>query len=234
MCRTYYRRSKATLGSRDPSYGLNGLLMVPMAGRICISVVEFFLLCAPLMAACLLVGCEPTSTASISNLPTEAASTTGDSDRASGVAEPTPPNPKADAPDGRAGNLFTGEIVEISFDDIVLGIPEDVRFRPFMLTDEARELDGRRVRIGGYMHGGVDQIRGIQEFILLRNKECKFGPGGKADHLVQVFLQGGATTSYTSEVVVVEGILTVNPFHGADGFTWSIYKLAGTSAKERR
>ena len=42
-------------------------------------------------------------------------------------------------------------VVDISFEDIRLPIQEDMVFRPFMLTDRARELDGKRIRISGYM-----------------------------------------------------------------------------------
>jgi hypothetical protein len=94
-----------------------------------------------------------------------------------------------------------------------------------MLSDRARELDGKRVSIVGYMHPGVSSTRGIHEFVLLRNKECKFGPGGQADHLAQVYLRQGTTTDFTPGPVKVEGTLRIEPFQGPDGNTWSIYRL---------
>jgi len=123
---------------------------------------------------------------------------------------------------------------EISFEDINLQIPPDTAFRKFMLTDRAKELDGQLVRLSGYIFGGVSQLRGIKEFILLRNTECKFGPGGQADHLVRVFLEEGVETTYTDKVVEVEGILRIEPYEGVDGFTWSIYDMAGNAVKHRR
>ena len=57
----------------------------------------------------------------------------------------------------------------------------DIVYRPWMLTDRAKELDGRTVRVSGYMWGGSDRFAGLKEFILLRNTECKFGPGGQFD-----------------------------------------------------
>jgi hypothetical protein len=119
-----------------------------------------------------------------------------------------------------------GQPVEITFDDVNLRIQADVVFRPWMLTDRVKELDGRRVRIRGYMLPH-ERATGIRQFVLLRNKECKFGPGGQADHLVNVTLQDGVTTSYRHQVVQVQGVLKVNPFQGPDGNTWSIYDLAG-------
>ena len=128
----------------------------------------------------------------------------------------------------------SNEVAEITFDDLLLGMEKDMAFRPFMLTERAQELDGHCVRISGYMNEGLSQFRGIKEFILLRNRECKFGPGGQADHLVRIFLQDKLTTSYTDEIVIVEGILEIKPYQGPDGFTWSVYELAGQAIKRRR
>jgi hypothetical protein len=106
-----------------------------------------------------------------------------------------------------------------------LGLQPDVVFRPFMLSDRVRELEGKRVSLVGYMHPGVASARGIHEFVLLRNKECKFGPGGQADHLAQVYLRKGETTNFTPGAVKVEGTLRIEPFQGPDGNTWSIYRM---------
>lgn len=176
------------------------------------------------VVVCLLTGCQPSSNDD----------TSGSSNTVASASSESSPDTSATENANLQTSKRTNKVEEISFDDIVLGMQPDVRFRPFMLTDRAKNLDGRPVRISGYMHGGVSQIRGIREFILLRNKECKFGPGGQADHLVQINLEDGITASYTSDVVEVEGILNIRPFHGSDGFTWSIYELAGTSTKLRR
>ena len=122
----------------------------------------------------------------------------------------------------------------ITFEDINLRMQADVAYRPFMLTDRARELDGRTVRLKGYMDEGVMQSRGIKDFILLKNRECKFGPGGQADHLVQIFLKDGVTTAFTKELIIVEGVFEIKPYQGPDGFTWSVYNLAAVSVTKRR
>jgi len=130
----------------------------------------------------------------------------------------------------------TSDVVEITFDDLNLNMQPDVVFRPWMLEyndGRAKELDGKRVRVSGYMLPDV-QRRGITEFVLLRNKECKFGPGGQADHLVQVIMQKDVTTSFTDRAVTVEGILTIEPFQGLDRNTWKIYDLAGEKVRVRR
>ncbi len=122
----------------------------------------------------------------------------------------------------------------ITFEDLNLGMQADMVFRDFLLTDRARELDGRKVRLIGYMDGGISQSKGIKEFILLRNTECKFGAGGQADHLVRVLLVEGVTINYTQDAVQVDGVLRINPFHGADGNTWSVFDLAGEQCKTIR
>jgi hypothetical protein len=118
-----------------------------------------------------------------------------------------------------------GEAEKITFEDLNLGLQADVVFRPFMLTDRAKELDGTSVSLAGYMHGAVASKSGIKEFVLLRNLECKFGPGGQADHLAQVILGSGVTTSFSPSPIKVEGKLKVEPFEGPDGNTWAIYRL---------
>jgi hypothetical protein len=120
----------------------------------------------------------------------------------------------------------------ITFDDLNLGMQADMVFRDFLLTDRARELDGQKVRIVGYMDGGVSQQKGITEFVLLKNTECKFGAGGQADHLLRVLLQDGVTVDYTRfGALQIEGVLKISPFNGPDGNTWSVYDLLGNSAK---
>ncbi len=111
---------------------------------------------------------------------------------------------------------------------------QDIVFRPWMLSDRAKELDGKRVRLTGFMHGGVSQTKKIKEFVLLKNTECKFGPGGQADHLVQVKMHGSATADYSASPLQIEGVLKLNPFKGPDGNTWSIYDLEGETAKTVR
>ena len=124
-----------------------------------------------------------------------------------------------------------GDAEKITFEDLILGMQADVVFRPFMLTDRAKALEGQRVSISGYMHGGVESTRANKEFILLRNTECKFGPGGQADHLAQIYLRKGTTTEFTGKPVKVEGDLVIEPFEGTDGNTWAIYQLQDAQIK---
>jgi len=118
---------------------------------------------------------------------------------------------------------------KITFDDLNLGMDKDMVFRPFLVTDRVKGLDGTRVRITGFIHGGASSSKQIHEFVLLKNTECKFGAGGQADHLAMVYLTKGETTKYRLEAVKVEGTLKVKPYEGPDGNTWSVYDL--TDAK---
>jgi len=126
------------------------------------------------------------------------------------------------------------EIEEITFDDLNCGMQADVKFRPFMLTDRATELDGKRVQITGYMLPDLKQKR-ITEFVLLKNNECKFGPGGQADHLIMIKLRDGVTTDFkgTEKVYAVTGTLMIKPYEGPGGITYGIYEMAGESVKIR-
>lgn len=131
--------------------------------------------------------------------------------------------------DSSAGDKDVSDIEKIDFADLNLGMESDQVFRPFMLTERARELDGQVVRISGYMDAGVLQQEGFRDFVLLRNTECKFGPGGQADHLVHVEVKEDINTKYTDKVISATGLLLIEPFQGDDGNTWAIYKLQATA-----
>jgi hypothetical protein len=113
---------------------------------------------------------------------------------------------------------------------------KDMVFRPWMLSDDVKELDGQKVSLSGVMHdsyvGGTGG-KPIKWFVLLRNKECKYGPGGQADHLAEVELKPGSGLKYTTETVRVEGTLRINPKTGKDGNTISLYTLEDATAKEQ-
>jgi hypothetical protein len=136
------------------------------------------------------------------------------------AAEPAKPKP----PPADRTPRRPGDAEKITFEDLNLGMPADVVFRPFMLSERVNELADKRVSIVGYMHPPESQ-RGITKFILLKNTQCKFGPGGQADHLCDVRLGDGLTTSFTNGPIKVEGTLRIEPFQGPDGNTWSVFRL---------
>lgn len=151
-----------------------------------------------------------------------------DAGNAANPAHETPPaRPTARRP------AIPGQPLEISFDDLVIGMQADVVFRPWMLSDRAKEVDGQMVKVVGYLHGGVDEFDKLTgEIIILRNKECKFGPGGQADHLLRVFLRKGVRARFTDNAVEIQGTLKVNPWQGPDGNTWSLYDIDATGFKD--
>jgi len=173
-----------------------------------------------------------TSQADDSLLPSDAAksasaepSETAKQETAVAPLSPSAAKPVGKAPPADRTPTRPGDAQKITFDDLNLGMQADVVFRPFMLTDRVNELEGTRISIIGYMHPGQLSQRGIKDFVLLKNTECKFGPGGQADHLANVILREGKSTSFTPSPLKVEGTLKIEPFQGPDNNTWSIYRL---------
>ncbi len=175
---------------------------------------------------------EPTAT-KLENTPTKNPESTehqngAGAEHASVAAEPAPaPTPVGQRPPADRTVTRPGDAEKITWEDLNLGMQADVVFRPFMIGDDHRvkELEGKRISIVGYMHGGQAGQRGIKEFILLKNTQCKFGPGGQADHLADIKLKPEAGVPYSPSPIKVEGTLKLEPFEGPDGNTWSIYRL---------
>jgi hypothetical protein len=207
---------------------------------------KYFLLTMLAISVTALAGCDssnatPPVTKTSSNVagkaeqsPTKNSTSSGNS--ATDVKTPVASDPAAPASTSNGTTqpaAKSTEVHQISFDDLNCSMQADIQFRPWMLTDRVKELDGKRVRIAGYMNP-TDKQKGITEFILLRNTECKFGPSGQADHLIQVKLNKGVTASYSIGPLEVVGTLVVNPYTGPDGNTWSIFDMTGESAKPLR
>lgn len=136
-----------------------------------------------------------------------------------------PPRKKGQPPPADRTPRRPGDAEKITFDDLNIGMPANILYRPFMLTDRVKELEGTRISIVGFIHG-AQTTAAIKELVLLKNTECKFGKDGQADHLAMVYLKPGTKTSFTTEPIKVEGKLRIEPFHGDDsGITWAIYHL---------
>jgi hypothetical protein len=126
-----------------------------------------------------------------------------------------------------------GEAEKITWDDLNIGMPADVVFRPFMLSDRVKELEGKKISILGFIHGaatGGSRAK-IKNLILLKNTECKYGPQGQADHLAAVYFAEGKAAAYTDKAIKVEGTLKIEPFTGTDGNTWSVFRLEDAVVK---
>jgi hypothetical protein len=140
-----------------------------------------------------------------------------------GAKPPAPP--EKDEPEESVAKADPQAVVAISYEDLDLPMEPDTLFENWMLTQRVRDLDGKRVRITGFMGGGVQYSgRNIRQFMMLREKECPYGPGGQAHHAIAVTLKK-ATARYTTDAITIEGVLAVKPFTGYNGKTWSVYAL---------
>lgn len=101
---------------------------------------------------------------------------------------------------------------EINFDDLKFPIEVDQPFEPSMLTDEVRSLDGRRVKLRGYiLPTTLFKQTGIRQFVLVRdNQECCFGPGAALFDCVIVEMVPGETIDFATRPVTVTGKLTID------------------------
>jgi hypothetical protein len=134
----------------------------------------------------------------------------------------TPSTPgEADLP----GAAADAAPAEIDWNQLDVGIEADTVFQPWMMKTTIKSLDGRMVRITGFMHGGIAVKSGIREFVLLRNIDCPFGRQGEAHHVIMVQLAGKERTEYSTKPLTVEGTFRVRPFEGPDGNTWALYAL---------
>jgi len=117
-----------------------------------------------------------------------------------------------------------------SFDDLRFDIKPGDKFHREMLTDAIEALDGKKMRIRGYILPTAQQ-RGIKNFVLVRdNKECCFGPGAALYDCILVELQSGAMTEYSIWPVTVEGKFEVREFVVGDK-QMAIYHMEGESVR---
>jgi hypothetical protein len=140
-----------------------------------------------------------------------------------------PPQPAAPPPARPpVRRAASGDVVDITFDDLALEMPAGTLFESELLTPRVKELDGENVRLRGFIFaGGVFQSTNIKSFPFVMNTQCKFGPQGLAYCVILVELAEGVTTDFTTYPITVEGKLTVRPFNSG-GFTWSVYHMRGT------
>jgi hypothetical protein len=122
-------------------------------------------------------------------------------------------------------------VLDRTFDDIKFDIEPDAPFDRSMLTDKVRELDGKPIRIRGYILP-TSQASGIKRFVLVRdNQECCFGPGAALFDCILVTMQGGKSAEFSVRPVAVEGKFKVEEFYGPDDKPLAIYRLDGEAVK---
>lgn len=119
----------------------------------------------------------------------------------------------------------------ITFDDIKFEMAKGATFRRNMLTPEIEKLNGKPVRIRGYILPSFQQS-GIKQFVLVRdNMQCCFGPGAALYDCVLVDMTEGKSASFTVRPVAVSGTFSIDELKGPDGKHLAIYKLAGQEVR---
>jgi len=130
---------------------------------------------------------------------------------------------------------------DINFDDLQFKIEKDTRFKPAMLTDDVKKLDGVKVKLRGYiLPSTLFKETNIDQFVLVRdNQECCFGPGAALFDCVIVEMVPGKTTDFVTRPVTVEGKFKIDTDkykypngvgpRGASHF--AIFKIDGVTVK---
>jgi len=122
-------------------------------------------------------------------------------------------------------------VKDVTFDDIALELKKGDPYSSSLLTDKVKALDGKTIRIRGFILPSFQQT-GIKAFILVRdNMECCFGPGALLHDCVVVEMTPPATATYTTRAVSVQGNFTIRELKAPDGSYLAIYHLDGTEVK---
>lgn len=130
-----------------------------------------------------------------------------------------------------AANAEKAAAKDVTFDDIKLELKKGEPFDPSCLTPKVKGLDGKAIRIRGFILPSFQQS-GIRQFVLVRdNQECCFGPGALLHDCVLVEMIPPATTEYSTRAVSVEGAFSIRELKGPDGKHLAIYHLDGIEVK---
>ena len=123
------------------------------------------------------------------------------------------------------------KIAVVTFDTIKLDMKKGNPFKRELLTDAVKKLDGKQIRIRGYILPSFQQT-GIKQFVLVRdNMECCFGPGALLFDCIMVEMTDDGTTDYTVRPVTVEGKFSIKEVLGPDEKHLAIYRLDAKSVK---
>ena len=115
--------------------------------------------------------------------------------------------------------------LDLTFDNLKFDIEKDQPYDESMLTDEIREMEGKRIKIRGYIRPSFKQ-KGIKSFVFVRdNKECCFGPGAALYDCLIVKMKKGKSTTFTVRPIAVEGEFSIKSYEGPDGNIWAIFRL---------
>jgi len=122
-------------------------------------------------------------------------------------------------------------VKSVTFDDVKLELKKGDPYDSTALTPKVKELDGKTIRIRGFILPSFQQT-GIRQFVLVRdNMQCCFGPGALLHDCILVEMASGATTTFTVRPVSVEGTFSIREVKGPDGKHLAIYRLDGKEVK---
>lgn len=137
----------------------------------------------------------------------------------------------------------SGQPTVIELDDLEIGKP---RYSVLSLEDiplSIRELDGKRIRIRGYMWPTFEDT-GVTRFLL--NGELKRRPVSHTldlsvipvEYFILVTLEKGSSTAFSQQAIAVDGVLKPYPEvnkkqHGFGGFVMRIEDASVTTVKPR-
>lgn len=142
------------------------------------------------------------------------------------------PPPAEPAPPARPAFQFANrksKQQDLTFDDIKFEMEKTEPFERSMLTEKIEALEGKTVRIRGYMLPSFQQT-GITRFVLVRdNMECCFGPGAALYDCIIVEMAEGKSADFSVRPIAVQGVFRIRPFLGPDGKHLAIYHLEGES-----
>ena len=181
---------------------------------------------------------QKTTTQKTTSRPDAGAAKAQSSDRTKTDGETVDPRPRVEVRKSSNASRAKGDI---NFDDLSFKIEKDAKFKPALLTDEIKKLDGVKVKLRGYiLPSTLFKETDIDQFVLVRdNQECCFGPGAALFDCVIVEMVPGKTTDFVTRPVTVEGKFKIDTEkykypngvgpRGASHF--AIFKIDGVNVK---
>jgi hypothetical protein len=120
------------------------------------------------------------------------------------------------------------DALRVQFDNLDLQLALNMTYIPPFATDYfpqwMLDLDGKRVRMRGFMYTSFDDV---PQFLLCRDLGiCCFGPNPRSDYRIPVTLQAGETTDYIHQIAFdVEGTFHVHLVVDDLGKVSSVYAI---------
>ena len=154
------------------------------------------------------------------------------------TAEDAQPEYKVLIPDKKFQKERDGAL-RLTYDDLdlekVLNMKKAVAAAPKLMPEWMKDLDGKKVRLRGYMLPTFEQD-GLARFILCRDTgACCFGPNPTIYYLVEVTMKPGTTTSYIeNRPFDVEGTFKIDlQAIPETGEVYKIYELRDAAIVKR-